>query len=83
MDQECGPTLAYDETAPGAVIHDLADIRSRQGSREALASAEAGTSCDSQPDRAARVRALKVAIADGSYTPDPDAIARTLLDRGL
>jgi anti-sigma28 factor (negative regulator of flagellin synthesis) len=36
-----------------------------------------------RPDRAARIRELKQQIAEGTYQPDPQAIAREILKRGL
>lgn len=54
--------------------NDSADSRTHQ----ARASAERGDRA-----RAARIRALKQQIADGTYKPDPHEIAREIIKRGL
>ncbi len=78
---------------PAGVIYELAQARPRKAAKPArsgdatgitaagreLASASAVVSA-TQDVRSERVQALKAQINSGEYKPDPEAIARRLLD---
>ena len=77
---------------PAGVIYDLAQARTRKAARaagddatgitpEGRELAQANAVVTSTDDvRAARVQALKHQVESGEYQPDPEAIARRLLD---
>ena len=65
------------EASPDGVARPAADGQGAPARRRS----RAGTPLS--PDRAARIRELKQQIAEGTYQPDPHAIAREILKRGL
>ena len=83
---------------PQAVIYDLSRARQRiAAAAEPVASSDsagitesarelnrARAAVEAAPEtRTERVRALKQQIANGTYQPDPQEIARKILDRGF
>ncbi len=64
---------------PGAAAADRSGVSER--ARELAGALEAVRAA---PDtRGAKVAVLKAAIANGTYRPDPRAIAREIMERGL
>ncbi|MEO9254344.1 MAG: flagellar biosynthesis anti-sigma factor FlgM [Tepidiformaceae bacterium] len=83
---------------PQAVIYDLSRARQRAASATEPTTApdsagftdsarelhRAQAAVEGAPEtRTGRVRALKQEIANGTYQPDPEEIARKILDRGF
>ncbi len=66
-------------TTPPAERADSAGIT--ESARELSRAKEAVEA--SRDVRAEKVKALKAAIENGTYAPDPEEIARKLLDRGI
>lgn len=74
-----------------AVVHDIAAAREKSARKrrprsrtEGFEPAGAFADVDQSPEaHDEKVRALRLAIANGTYTPDPNEIARRILERGL
>ena len=83
--------MSDEEKIPGqparGIVYDLAERRGRARARTRTAQAEtsrAGGRSEETPEaRAKRVAELKAQIAAGTYHPDPEEVARKMLERGF
>ncbi len=71
-------------TKPRGVVYDLAARRREAGPARAAKGTESRRPPDETAEaRAKRVAELKAQIAAGTYHPDPEEVARKLLQRGF